>query len=461
MLSYLSVHEHSLICHCTLSSVLVPFPVCATQAAYIRHSLPLSSTVVHRRELSWTLLQWFRVYFETFRIVLRPPYASSVSMGDMQQQQLHPHGSPQSSPRHSVSAPSGAVATDAATIAQLQAQIMQLYQTQQQQLAAAAAAQHPSRAAPAASPSQLPRIGNPSTFKGEMGFQVDDWLGELQQQFTYYGAQFSDDTTRIRFAVAYLRGSALQWWDKSDQDTGSWEAFVDALHARFRPVQAPMLARQRLDKLRQRAGQSVNQYSNSFQTTLTPITDMSSADQVHHFINGLLPAIAAKVWERQPTELKAAIDLAVSIEAMSNFGRAAAAAPSSFSRAHGSTASSGSAPMDINHVSNDHDDAETASHCTQVEPSGSDAMLQALLTKMDARMEAMEHRVLALAGSSQGSSSSSAPRRSDNRVSGLKPGEIDQLMREKRCFRCKGTGHFKNDPKCPKASKSAPRSVNW
>jgi hypothetical protein len=382
-------------------------------------------------------------------------------MGDMQQQQLHPHASPQSSPRHSVSTSSGAAAADAATIAQLQAQIMQLYQTQQQQLAAAAAAQHPSRAAPAASPSQLPRIGNPSTFKGEMGFQVDDWLGELQQQFAYYGAQFSDDATRIRFAVAYLRGSALQWWDKSDQETESWDAFVDALHTRFRPVQAPMLARQRLDKLRQRAGQSVNQYSNSFQTTLTPITDMSSADQVHHFINGLLPAIAAKVWERQPTELKAAIDLAVSIEAMSNFGRAAAAAPSSFSRAQGSTASSGSAPMDINHVSNDHEDAETASHCTQVEPSGSDAMLQALLTKMDARMEAMEHRVLALAGSSQGSSSSSAPRRSDNRVSGLKPGEIDQLMREKRCFRCKGTGRFKNDPKCPKASKSTPRSVNW
>ena len=453
------------LCTSTLSFAIVlspPFPVCATQAAYTRHSLPLPSTVVFRRELSWTLLQWFRVYFETFRIVLRPPYASSVSMGDMQQQQLHPHASPQSSPRHSVSAPSGAVATDAATIAQLQAQIMQLYQTQQQQLAAAAAAaQPPSRAAPSVPSPQLPRIGNPSTFKGEMGFQVDDWLGELQQQFAYYGAQFSDDATRIRFAVAYLRGSALQWWDKCDQEAESWDAFVDALHNRFRPVQAPMLARQRLDKLRQRAGQSVNQYSNSFQTTLTPITDMSSADQVHHFINGLLPAIAAKVWERQPTELKAAIDLAVSIEAMSNFGRAAAAAPSSFSRAQGSTASSGSAPMDINHVSNDHEDAETASHCTQIEPSGSDAMLQALLTKMDARMEAMEHRVLALAGSSQGSSSSSAPRRSDNRVSGLKPGEIDQLMREKRCFRCKGTGHFKNDPKCPKASKSTPRSVNW
>ena len=57
MLSYLSVHEHSLICHCIISSVLVPFPVCATQAAYTRHSLPLPSTVVFRRELSWTLLQ--------------------------------------------------------------------------------------------------------------------------------------------------------------------------------------------------------------------------------------------------------------------------------------------------------------------------------------------------------------------------------------------------------------------
>lgn len=381
-------------------------------------------------------------------------------MGDMQQQQLHPHAAPQPSPHHSVSAPSSAAAADAAVIGQLQAQIMQLYQTQQQQLAAAA--QQPPRAASSVSPSQLPRIGNPSTFKGEMGFQVDDWLGELQQQFAYYGAQFSDDANRIRFAVAYLRGSALQWWDKSDQETESWAAFVGALHKRFRPVQAPMLARQRLDRLRQRAGQSVNQYANSFQTTLTPITDMSAADQVHHFINGLLPAIAAKVWERHPTELKAAIDIAVSIEAMSNFGRAAAAAPSSFSRAHASAASSGSAPMDINHVSNDPEDAETASHGALVElPVGSDAMLQALLTKMDARMEAMEHRVLALAGGSQGSSSSSAPRRSDNRVQGLKPGEIDQLVREKRCFRCKGTGHFKNDPKCPKASKSTPRSVNW
>ncbi len=380
-------------------------------------------------------------------------------MGDMQQQQLHPHASPQSSPRHSVSAPSGAIAADAATIAQLQAQIMQLYQTQQQQLAAAA--QQPLRAATAASPSQLPRIGNPSTFKGEMGFQVDDWLGELQQQFSYYGAQFDGDATRIRFAVAYLRGSALQWWDKSDQEVESWDAFVHALHTRFRPVQAPMLARQRLDKLRQRAGQSVNQYSNSFQTTLTPITDMSAADQVHHFINGLLPAIAAKVWERHPTALKAAIDIAVSIEAMSNFGRAAAAAPSTFSRTHTSSSNSGSAPMDINHVGNDDNHAEPAPACAQIDPSGSDTMLHSLLTKMDARMEAMEHRVLALAGNNQGGSASSSSRRSDNRVQGLKPGEVDQLIREKRCFRCKGTGHFKNDPKCPKASHSSSRSVNW
>ena len=56
MLSYLSVHEHSLICHCIISSVLAPFPVCATQAAYTRHSLPLPSTVVFRRELSRTIL---------------------------------------------------------------------------------------------------------------------------------------------------------------------------------------------------------------------------------------------------------------------------------------------------------------------------------------------------------------------------------------------------------------------
>ena len=56
---------------------------------------------------------------------------------------------------------------------------------------------------------------------------------------------------------------------------------------------------------------------------------MGDADQVHHFVNGLLGPIAFKVWEKHPTTLVQAIDAAVSVEAMHNYGRAAAPFPGS------------------------------------------------------------------------------------------------------------------------------------
>src|SRR3954470_10931827 len=102
-----------------------------------------------------------------------------------------------------------------------------------------------------------------------------------------------------------------------------------------------------------RARRTVNAYSNAFQVTLTPITDMGPADQVHHFVKGLLPHIAAKVYEKAPKDLRAAIDAAVSAEAMGNFGRSAA---------HTSALSSSSAPMDLNAV-------EQGSHEDDSEPA--------------------------------------------------------------------------------------------
>ena len=191
-------------------------------------------------------------------------------------------------------------------------------QQQQQQAAVVAAPQ-------AQAPVPLPKIRTPSSFAGAMGFAVDDWISEMQQQFVYYGASFPDDAARVRYAVAFLSGSALHWWEHEPgaQSVVSWSEFVRRLHARFRPVQAAMLARQRLGKLRQSERHTVNQYVGAFQTVLTPIVDMGDADQVHHFVNGLLPSIAAKVWERHPKTLVEAIDYAVSVEAMGNFGRAA------------------------------------------------------------------------------------------------------------------------------------------
>ena len=199
----------------------------------------------------------------------------------------HPSSSPQGSPRSSISVPSA----EQTALLQMQQQMQAMYQQiqqQQQQLQARNRQphmpQHNIASASAVSrPPEMPKIRQPSSFSGAMGFVVDDWISEMQQQFAYYGSRFPDDAAKVRFAVAYLTGAAMHWWEHQEPTT-VWSEFIERLHGRFRPVHAAMLARQKLGHLRQRPGQSVNQYVGVFQNTLTPIIDMGDMDQVHHFV---------------------------------------------------------------------------------------------------------------------------------------------------------------------------------
>lgn len=351
---------------------------------------------------------------------------------------------PPSSSAMSAPPPSSSIATDPlAELAQLRQQVAALN-------AFAAQTQRQSASSTTVPRVELPKIRQPSTFSGAMGFVVDDWVGEMEQQFSYYGAKFPDAGAQIRYAVAYLAGPAMHWWEHEPgrellkNDALSWEAFVKLLHSRFRPVQAAMLARQRLGKLSQRAGQTVNQYTSAFQITMTPIVDMGDADQVHHYVNGLLGQIASKVWEKHPTDLRTAIDYAVSVEAMGNYGRAAAYVGHSFAgRGATSSASSSGVPMDtsLNNIE-DHAGEQADEH---VDP------VSALVSKMES---VLDSRLNALFGAARNPSSNggSARRFGGPPISGLKPGEIGKLMSEGRCFRCKKTGHMKNE--CPLAPKS-------
>jgi hypothetical protein len=350
-----------------------------------------------------------------------------------------PTGSPHGSPRGSISV-AGVDPQVLQELATLRTQVQQLgaHAMQQQQL------QQQQQAPPAPRPTGVShlKISPPSLFKGEMGFVVDDWITELEQQFVFYGAAFAADEEKVRFALAYIRGAAMNWWKYEPNQaaaTASWAEFVKRLHGRFRPVQAAAIARQRLDRLHQKGGHSVNAYANHFQVMLTPITDMSSADQVHHFVKGLQPHIAAKVYDKSPKDLRAAIDAAVSAEAMGNFGRSAAHAP----------AHSSSAPMDLNAVeqeSQDEEDSDSAVPAAAATAPSTDSVVRALLTKM----EAMEHRLAAMSvPASKVSGNRGDP---GDKVPGLKSEDIDRLRREGKCFRCKQSGHMKRDcPRRPKA----------
>lgn len=363
----------------------------------------------------------------------------------------------QPSPQHS---PRGSVSQDPlAQIAALQAQVQMLTTHAQQQHAAQQQAASASvAAAPVDDQGSLGlKIRNPSMFRGDMGFVVDDWIHELGQQFVFYGSsKFPTEERKIRFALAYLTGPAISWWlnEPKKEEITTWDAFVARLHARFRPVQAAMVARQRLDKLSQKHGQSVNSYANIFQSTMTPITDMSPADQVHHFVNGLIGPIASKVWEKHAalTDLRAAIDAAVSVEAMGNYGRGASSSSSSAFKGRPPFASRAADPaaMDLSHLhlgtdreSEDSEEPSGAPSAAPRQPVDQDGVLAAVLSQM----QQLQHQVSALAGGRAQPPRSGAGR---DRVQGLKPDEIKKLMKEGRCFRCKQVGHMKGDPVCPK-----------
>jgi len=358
-----------------------------------------------------------------------------------------------------------------AELAYLRQQVQQLYHMQNSNAAAIASS---SAAAAVPSYSSLPKIRQPSAFRGEMGFLVDEWISEMEQQFAYYTNKFPDDSSRIKFATVHLVGNALQWWNHEPSReallAGSWANFVVCLRTRFRPVKAELIARQRLDQLRQRQGQGANQYANLFQTTLNPITDMSPADQVHKFTKGLLPHLAAKVFEKAPVDLKTAIEWAVRLEANGIYGRAASLPAHVYGRAgnysangNGAASSSNGDAMDeslnnigMDGVENSDPDQEVPPGPIPTAPT-SGAMnaeqVQSIFSKFESlldqrlnsivsgRYPAQQKTVAFAKGNSNGGG------RGKDRVPGLTPADVARLRAENRCFRCKKVGHMKND--CP------------
>ena len=214
MLSYLSVHEHSLICHCIISSR----SLCALRKP---HTFDTRCRCLRSSSLESTVRLSYSGFGSTFRSLstLSVTLRTAAAMSEQQHSasalvaavvaaplRLRSRWSPPTRRRRTAAGAGDAAASAAAATAAAAAG-----STAGGNAGTGAGARRRSR--PQSTPS-LPKIGAPSQFKGEMGFAVDDWICELEQQFAYYNRAFPDDASRIKFAVAYLHGPAVHWWDK-------------------------------------------------------------------------------------------------------------------------------------------------------------------------------------------------------------------------------------------------------
>ena len=270
-----------------------------------------------------------------------------------------------------------------------------------------------------------PKGPTPSEFHGKTGsYEVDAWIRDMKVQFEFYRGRFPDEESKVRHAAMFLKGKAAEWWEAEDKSAGvltSWDLFVERLHERYRPLQAAIVARERLRKLKQTG--SVSAYADVFQRELTPIKDMSASDQVFNFIAGLSSSVVAnKVREQEPATLHEAMVIAVRQDAFqTNHGS------SRFSAFRGASAASSSTAMDVN---NFQEEEYPAQDSDRVESKLT--FPSSLLEQMEAMVQ---HRVAAMF---------------QDRVPGLKASDIEKLRSEGRCFRCKQKGHSKRD--CPKGS---------
>ena len=335
-------------------------------------------------------------------------------------------------------------------------------QQQLHQMQASAASSEPAgssagsgvRSGPAGTKLKPPPMTQFSGSNG-MGFQVDTWLRNVKKQFEWHGPQvFPDAASRIKFAAMYLDGAALEWWDSIDdqEDITTYEEFVRRLHDRYRPKLAAEVARQHLAQLHQTSG--VSQLCSRMLNLLTHVPTMHEDDKIFTFKRALDKQIAAKVAEKAPATLHEAMGIAVLAEQY--VGRSSAKPNNYFfakqgygNFGRGGSSSSGSTPMELNHIGTEFDDEDK----DQPPPTGSEDDQPAAPHQLLAMMQELKVQQHSLAAAFQkrrgapprGSGTGAKAEHNKAIIPGISKEEYARCRKEGLCLKCKQSGHLARD----------------
>lgn len=341
----------------------------------------------------------------------------------------------------------------AAAMLAMQAQIAHLQQVVQSQhdaaIAAAAAAGANAAAASASRPSAVgPRLAAPAPYEGKAA-ALDDWLADLTQQFDWY--TMTDPALRVRFASAYLRGAARDWWTHlSDAERpADWAAMVAALRRQFQPVNSAEQARAKLALLVQ-GKRNVNEYIADFRRLIVLTPDMAAADRMFFFKRGLQEDIAVALRiSGSVTTLEDAIAMATRVGGVSDFTQASAAG----SAGKGAAAGRGSGhAMDIDVLAHVDADTPTAGNSAPGSGAASDAPvtqrdLQLLLAAMRDGHRHGGGGAPGKGGRGGRSGGDSRLPRNLPRIPHLTPLQVKEYMDSGKCFTCGSKEHRGRD--CP------------
>lgn len=129
-------------------------------------------------------------------------------------------------------------------------------------------------------------VGKPEFFTGDLKADPLSWLDQVRE---YMALTLVPPHLQVSFAVTYLREQARIWWSSLPENEKmrncEFVTFSSTLLSRFRPVDSARIARTQLNGLKQLG--SVTDYNARFIRLMQMIHDMSPADQVYHYLEGL------------------------------------------------------------------------------------------------------------------------------------------------------------------------------
>ena len=154
---------------------------------------------------------------------------------------------------------------------------------------------------------------SPPTFYGKFREDVSRWISYMGNYLTFM--QGTPDQ-QVRFAVTYIRGPALEWWDQYVKEYGyptDWTAMSNALKKRFGSPFRAKEAQARIMSIRQ-GKRKIKEYSNEFLTLLNRLINYDESWMVNIYIWGLQPHFAKYVSAYCPGTISEAIRIAEEIE---------------------------------------------------------------------------------------------------------------------------------------------------
>lgn len=145
-------------------------------------------------------------------------------------------------------------------------------------------------------PTRKAKIKEPDTYDGSDPRKLNNFILQCNLFFRS-SSVYDDDAARVSFALSYLRGMALDYFEPSIIDSDdvptwmdNWSAFVRTLRIQFGPIDPTAEAEESIDNLKMHDNQHILKYNVEF-TRLAVRTGWDDSVLRHRYYSGLAERI--------------------------------------------------------------------------------------------------------------------------------------------------------------------------